>query len=134
MSRTAQLTFEFCDSFPATMQPGVLYMSLPFATAAHLCCCGCQFQIVTPLRPNRWRMTFDGETVSLMPSVGNAGLPCRSHYWIDRNRIIWHRPLTTFEIERGCDRDGWADQPTPEAPADHGSRLRFSWRRLLRRR
>jgi hypothetical protein len=127
VSRTERLTFEFCDSFPATMHTGVLYVSLLFASASHLCCCGCGFQIVTPLRPNRWHMTFDGETVSLAPSIGNAGLPCRSHYWIKRNRVIWHYPLTAFEIERGRSRDGWVEKPTSPGAGGHRHRRRCSW-------
>jgi hypothetical protein len=27
--------------------------------------------------------------VTLQPSIGNWSLPCRSHYWIDHNRIRW---------------------------------------------
>lgn len=134
MSRAERLTFEFCDSFPATIRPEVLYVSLLFASAAHLCCCGCRSQIVTPLRPNRWHMTFDGETVSLAPSIGNAGLPCRSHYWIKRNRVIWHDPLTAFDIERGHSRDGWVEEPTLPEAGGHRHRLRGFWLSWLGRR
>ena len=30
-----------------------------------------------------------GERALLYPSIGNWQFPCRSHYWIRRNRIIW---------------------------------------------
>jgi hypothetical protein len=104
---TNELAYEFNDRFPSELVAGILYVSITFATAVHLCCCGCGHQVITPLRPNRWNMTFDGESVSLMPSVGNAGLPCRSHYVIRRNRIVWHDDLTLDAIARGMQRDGW---------------------------
>lgn len=34
-------------------------------------------------------LTYDGETVSLSPSIGNWNFPCRSHYIIRHNRIEW---------------------------------------------
>ena len=37
----------------------------------------------------------DNGTVSLRPSIGNWQLPCRSHYFIVRNRVVWasdHEP------------------------------------------
>ncbi|RYD50558.1 MAG: hypothetical protein EOP52_13885 [Sphingobacteriales bacterium] len=42
----------------------------------------------TPLNPKGWNINFDGETVTLSPSVGNWNIPCRSHYIIDRSRVI----------------------------------------------
>ena len=41
---------EFADSFPAAMDPGVLYISIPYRTCGHLCCCGCGQEVITPLR------------------------------------------------------------------------------------
>lgn len=35
------------------------------------------------------RLTFDGESVWMDPSVGNWSLPCRSYYWIRGNHIQW---------------------------------------------
>ena len=29
------------------------------------------------------------DTVSLHPSIGNWSFPCRSHYWIRGNRVVW---------------------------------------------
>ncbi|WP_407933213.1 DUF6527 family protein [Bdellovibrio reynosensis] len=60
-----------------------------YATASHLCCCGCGSEVVTPLTPTDWRLTFDGTTVSLDPSIGNWSFPCQSHYWITRSRTRW---------------------------------------------
>jgi hypothetical protein len=83
------LTHEFVGSFPDQIKDGTLYVSVTFASAVHKCCCGCGSEIVTPLTPTDWRMIFDGETISLEPSIGNWSFPCQSHYWIKRNQVRW---------------------------------------------
>jgi hypothetical protein len=94
-------------NIPERIEPGVLYISMDFATAVHRCCCGCEEKVVTPFTPTDWKMTFDGETISLRPSVGNWNIPCRSHYVIDRSRVIEARPWTDWQIanERGRDKE-----------------------------
>jgi Family of unknown function (DUF6527) len=61
----------------------------PYATVIHLCACGRGIKVVTPTSPPEWHLTWGGDAVSLYPSIGNWQFPCRSHYWIRRNRIIW---------------------------------------------
>src|ERR1700722_5844351 len=61
---------------------------MKYATAVHLCCCGCEREVVTPFAPTDWQLVFDGVTVSLHPSIGNWNFPCRSHYIIAHNRVI----------------------------------------------
>ena len=92
------MSFEFVVEVPAKPSQGVLYISTTYATAIHLCACGCGQEVVTPLSPAGWRLTFDGETVSLYPSIGNWGLPCRSHYWLERNEVRWARRWSQGEI------------------------------------
>ena len=92
---------KFVEFVPETLEPGVLYVSIGYATASHLCACGCGEKVVTPFTPTDWRMTFDGETVSLSPSVGNWEQGCFTHYVIDCNRIIEHGPWTPEQIEQG---------------------------------
>ena len=89
MSRITELKHEFVESLPEKMEEGKIYLSIKFRTAGHKCCCGCGTEIVTPIRPNKWTLTFDGETVSLNPSIGNWQLKCRSHYVITENRVHW---------------------------------------------
>jgi hypothetical protein len=84
-----KLTHKFVEFIPDTLDDGILYVSIAFGTVAHRCCCGCKREVVTPLTPTDWKLTFDGETVSLRPSIGNWNFPCRSHYWITKNRIEW---------------------------------------------
>ena len=96
-----RLEHRFVQYIPKLLEPGVLYISIEFATAAHKCCCGCDEQVVTPLTPHDWSLTFDGETVSLWPSIGNWNYACRSHYIIKRNRVIEARPWSDDEIAAG---------------------------------
>lgn len=81
------LQHNFVEFIPAQPEEGILYISIQYKTAVHLCVCGCGNKVVTPLSPNDWRLTFDGKTVSLYPSIGNWSFPCRTHYYITRNEI-----------------------------------------------
>jgi len=89
VTRISELRPAFVEHIPETFSNGVLYVSMMYATAVHLCCCGCGEEVVTTLSPTDWQMTFDGRTVSLTPSVGNWNLACQSHYWIIKNRVVW---------------------------------------------
>jgi hypothetical protein len=89
----------FVTQVPDELQEGVLYVSLEYRTAMHLCACGCRSQVVTPLRPDRWRMNFDGESVSLWPSIGNWSFPCRSHYWMERGWVRWAPTWSRAQVE-----------------------------------
>ena len=87
--KSVLLTPRFVESIPEELEVDVLYVSMTFATAMHLCACGCGREVVTPLSPTDWKLWFDGEHVTLDPSVGNWSFPCRSHYWIRQNGIHW---------------------------------------------
>lgn len=82
------LTFKFVEFIPSLLEEGILYITVEYKTAAHLCACGCGNKVFTPITPNRWKMTYNGETISLSPSIGNWSFECRSHYWICKNEII----------------------------------------------
>lgn len=88
-----------------SMDEGVVYVSIEYGTAVHRCCCGCGDEIVTPLTPVDWSLTYDGETISLDPSIGNWSLACRSHYWIERGRVRWARAWSDEEIAEGRSKD-----------------------------
>ena len=91
--RTTQLEHTFVAEIPMRLQPGHCYVSFQYTTVAHLCPCGCGHEVFTPLSPTDWALTFNGETVSLHPSISNRLCPNRSHYWIRQNRVQWARPL-----------------------------------------
>jgi hypothetical protein len=99
------LRHEFVEYIPDELEDGVIYVSMDYATAAHRCACGCGSEVITPFSPTDWRLTFDGETVSLKPSIGNWSFPCQSHYWIERGRIRWAPKWSREKIEAGRARD-----------------------------
>jgi hypothetical protein len=105
MTRDTRLSHEFVDYIPDKLQPGKLYLSIEYATAAHRCCCGCGNDVITPITPTDWRVTFDGETVSLEPSIGNWNFDCQSHYWIVRNRVKWAPRWSRAKVDAGRARD-----------------------------
>lgn len=98
MMQFNRLEHRFCKNIPEALQPGVLYVSMEYATAVHSCCCGCGTEVVTPFTPTDWKMTFDGQSISLWPSVGNWTLPCRSHYVVKDGIVIEARPWSDEEI------------------------------------
>ena len=93
-----RLRNEFVDHIPEQLDDGVLYVSMRFGTVVHRCACGCGEEVVTPLGPVEWRLTYDGRTVSLEPSIGNWSFPCRSHYWIDEGIVRWARGFSEAEV------------------------------------
>lgn len=105
MIRFKTLQHQFVRSVPRELEPGVLYVSIDFSTVVHSCCCGCGEQVVTPLTPTDWRMTFDGETVSLHPSVGNWNQKCRSHYVIRQGKVFEAPPWSEMQVEAERYRD-----------------------------
>lgn len=112
MMRHGHLEHRFVQHIPNVLESGVLYISMEYGTAAHSCCCGCGEEVVTPLTPTDWKMTFDGETVSLNPSIGNWTLACRSHYVIKRGQVIEAEPWTDNQIEAERYRDRVAKAAT----------------------
>lgn len=97
--RRAHVTHEFVEKIPEVIEEGKIYVSIPFTTAIHKCFCGCGNEVVTPLTPTDWELSFDGETISLDPSIGNWNFPCQSHYWITHDSVRWARRWTRKEID-----------------------------------
>lgn len=109
---------QFVDYIPADLEQGVLYIALDFGAVMHLCADGCGERISTPLHPAQWSLIYDGNTVSLSPSVG-SGSNCGSHYRIRNGTVSWSRAMTQDQFKRGRERDRAAVQRyyEPETPA-----------------
>lgn len=95
----------FIETVPEELDEGRLYISVRFRTASHLCACGCGSRVVTPIKPPKWRFTYDGQNVSLFPSIGRWKSPCRSHYVIREGKVVWGRQYTDREIKAVARRD-----------------------------
>ncbi|MET1416823.1 DUF6527 family protein [Roseibium sp. HPY-6] len=105
MTKIDRLEHRFVKSAPRELESGILYVSFEYATVLHLCACGCGRKVVTPLSPNDWKMTFNGQTVSLHPSIGSWSLPCRSHYVVRDGRIRWAGAWSDEQIQLGREAD-----------------------------
>lgn len=138
-----RLEHRFVKHIPEALDPGVLYVSMEYATSAHSCCCGCGSEVVTPITPTDWKITFDGETVSLSPSIGNWALKCRSHYFIGHGTVIEAAPWGDEHVEAAHRRDRTAKaryygkliessvQRVPEI--ENQGRIRKAWNWLTER-
>lgn len=95
----------FVENIPDVIDVGVLYVSMEHATTIHACCCGCGEEVVTPLSPTDWKLTYNGVGVSLWPSIGNWNSRCRSHYIIDNGNVIGAGSWSKERIEGEQARD-----------------------------
>jgi hypothetical protein len=118
-------THKFVEFMPEKLEPSVIYVSLRYSLVSHKCACGCGEEVVTPLSPKDWQLIFNGETISLYPSVGNWRFACRSHYWIDQNRAVWAPKWSPRDEE--TEREDERSSQTNQSITD---RL---WERLKRR-
>ena len=124
MKEGVVLQHEFVEFIPGELKQGIIYVSIRFGTASHLCVCGCGNKVVTPLRPTDWQLIFDGKTISLKPSIGNWSFPCQSHYWVKGNTVHWAEQWSQERIDAGRARDrrakesylGTGDVGTPSPP------------------
>ena len=140
--RYPKLEHLFVDHIPEAIEPGVLYISMNYVTATHQCCCGCGNEVITPITPTDWSLIFDGESISLSPSIGSWTLPCRSHYFIDRGRVIEAPPWSERQVaaERARDRRAKANYYAPPAqtpnlatgPAEPASTRAGVWQTIRR--
>jgi hypothetical protein len=110
MKYRSTLVHEFVEYIPDDLKDGTIYVSITFATAIHKCCCGCGNEVVTPISPTDWQLTFDGESISLYPSIGSWNLDCKSHYWITNNKVKWAWSWSKKDIEAGRTHDRLAKE------------------------
>lgn len=122
MSRNITLNYKFVEYIPDQLEDGTIYISMTYATAAHRCCCGCGNEVITPLSPTDWALTYDGMSISLNPSIGNWNFVCKSHYWIIRNKVRWAQRWSVKDIASGRFEDSLAKKryfDKSEYPSEH---------------
>lgn len=92
------LKLMFVETIPhlSEMEERTLYISMRFATLSHRCPCDCGRLVDVTLSPVTRSVTYDGEFLTLEPSIG-VKFPCGSHYSIIRNAIVWHPPISRWE-------------------------------------
>ncbi len=137
-AKVHELRPEFVELVPGRLEPGVLYISVRYKSVQHSCCCGCGRKVVTPLSPTGWRITFDGRSVSIHPSIGNWQRECGSHYFIVENRVRWARRWSENEVSEGLRNDihikrDYYSEPSPSIGKEPASEVqrRRSWKAAL---
>ncbi|MCK1732967.1 hypothetical protein IVA79_03105 [Bradyrhizobium sp. 138] len=99
--KLSALTLQRVEYMPKQLEPGILYVSEKFGTAAHLCACGCGEKIRTPLGPTEWSVKETTGGPSVWPSIGNWQKACQSHYVIQNGKIVWHDQWSAARIAAG---------------------------------
>ena len=99
------MQFKEVVTMPKQLDEGILYVSYEYATAAHLCACGCGVKIRTPLGPTEWNIKQTKDGPSVWPSIGNWQQKCRSHYVIKRGEVIWAESWSEKQIIAGRNRE-----------------------------
>lgn len=100
-----KINHKFVQFIPDEIENKTLYISIEFGTAVHKCMCGCGNEVVTPLSPTDRELIYNGETVSLYPSIGNWGLKCESHYWITQDKVKFAERWSLKKIKANQMRD-----------------------------
>lgn len=105
MKNNIILEHKFVEYIPNDLTYGMIYVSMEFATAAHKCCCGCGHEVITPFTPTDWKLIYDGQSITLNPSIGNWSFACQSHYLIIRNKVHWAAHMSRESINAGRKHD-----------------------------
>jgi uncharacterized protein DUF6527 len=130
MRREIVLAHEFVEFIPEQLKEQTLYVSNTYGTAVHKCCCGCGREVVTPLSPTGWELTFDGKSVSLYPSIGNWSLPCQSHYFITKNKVVWAPQWSKEQIARGRAQEALTKERYYSEASEKSATLKSLWQKL----
>lgn len=96
---------KFVEYIPEQIEERTIYISMEYGTAVHKCACGCGEEVVTPLTPHDWTLIYNGESISLRPSIGNWSLKCQSHYWITEDKIEWAHKWSKDKINKNRKQD-----------------------------
>lgn len=70
-----EIRSEFVEIIPDELEEGALYISISHATALHKCLCGCGAEIVTPLSPTDWELSYNGLELPLSVSLLDPAQP-----------------------------------------------------------
>lgn len=100
--KTKKFKVEIVDKIPYELKNGILYVCLRCNVIVHMCACGCGEKTVTPIdKKFGWVMKYDGQAITLKPSIGNFSIPCRSHYYITDNNVEWLDSYQQKDYKKG---------------------------------
>lgn len=100
--KTNKFKVEIVDKIPSNLKDGILYVCISCNVIVHRCACGCGERTVTPIdKKYGWKMIYDGQSITLRPSIGNFSIPCQSHYYITENKVEWLESYLQNNTENG---------------------------------
>jgi hypothetical protein len=127
----------FTTTIPDTLESDTLYISIPYNSILHKCACGCGEEVSTPLSPSDWELSYNGESVTLNPSIGNWSYKCRSHYWIRENQVVWAGDWSQNQINESRKFHEQHRKPMSKGSAEHEAPAervpkRKGWRQFIK--
>lgn len=84
------------DRIPRELEAGIVYHSEEYELGALLCACGCGHRI-NLLVPDSHRISSDGGSVTVRPSILVADGACLSHYFITSGEVEWSYPFSSAQ-------------------------------------
>jgi len=117
------------EDMPEVIEEGMVYISIKHRLTEHLCACGCGAEVSLPLGRSEWSIEYNGDTVSIRPSIGNWRLPCKSHYIIQEGMTRWCKQWSKEEVLAGRAKD----RQEKKLDIERKNRERIWWKRILRR-
>jgi hypothetical protein len=97
-NRPSERAYQEVAIIPEHLSAGILYVSLKYEIAVHLCACGCMNKVVTPLTRAYWTLSRSKKGVTLRPSIGNWDFSCRSHYFIREGVVVWAKSYSDNQM------------------------------------
>lgn len=122
-----KIKLQYVHYMPNDLEASILYVSREFGAAAHLCACGCNTKIRTPLGPTEWSLEESNDGPSLSPSIGNWQQACQSHYWIERGEIRWSGKWSAEQIIEGRNSEASRRHSYYNKLSDNHSVLLRAW-------
>jgi len=119
----------FVEYIPEEISEEILYVSMQYGTVVHKCCCGCGQEVVTPITPTDWKLLYDGESITLSPSIGNWSFKCRSHYFIKKSEIVWCGSWSNEQVVAEKSRDSLNKEQYFEKQTNN-SKLNAIWAKI----
>jgi hypothetical protein len=94
---------EKVERLPAALADNVVYVSEEFELAALKCACGCGHRVNLMLGDGHRVNDVEG-LADVSPSIGVWDAACRSHFWIDKGRVVWADRWSDAEIHSAMEQ------------------------------
>lgn len=85
------------ERLPENPVEHVLYVSHKFEMTLHRCACGCGHKVFTFLGDGH-EVIGHQNSPTVIPSIGVWDAKCRSHYFIERGKVVWASKFSEEKI------------------------------------